>query len=247
MRLTAQSISHVNCAVVFLTFSIALSYTLLILLYYPNHRDNIAVRRPLVPLRWLEFVELYVFPDSCTVSCLTSLQLLPAYHSHLFILNYCMYPHFVSQCFTSPGHVALAWSDNKKDPQYEISREACEILENSTDAKGRKLSVHKIHVPPPMFYSLEEVSTLGTSDGHATARSVGRRLAASYVNCYIANKAVIVPGFGHAESDATAVKAFQELFPTRSVILIPSREIVLGGGNIHCITQQIPRPSGYPN
>lgn len=106
--------------------------------------------------------------------------------------------------------------------------------------------MHKIHVPPPLFYSPEEVSTLGAGDGYVSERVVGERLAASYANFYIANKAVILPGFGHAETDSAAVRSFQELFPTRSLILVPSREIVLGGGNIHCITQQIPRPSGYP-
>jgi agmatine deiminase len=31
------------------------------------------------------------------------------------------------------------------------------------------------------------------------------------------------------------------LFPTRKVIGVETREVLLGGGNIHCITQQVPR------
>ena len=65
-------------------------------------------------------------------------------------------------------------------------------------------------------------------------------MAASYVNFYIANRAVIVPQFGDAEADALALKTLQPLFPDRQVVGVYSREILISGGNINCITQQIP-------
>jgi agmatine deiminase len=65
-------------------------------------------------------------------------------------------------------------------------------------------------------------------------------LAASYINFYISNKAIIMPQFGVEKADAQARETLQELFPERSVVGVPSREILLGGGNIHCITQQVP-------
>jgi agmatine deiminase len=51
---------------------------------------------------------------------------------------------------------------------------------------------------------------------------------------------VIVPQLGHAQSDANALKILQGAFPDRKIIGVPSREVLLGGGNIHCITQQVP-------
>ncbi len=141
--------------------------------------------------------------------------------------------------FTSPAEVVLAWTDNKNDPQYEISLECLKILENSTDAKGRKIKVHKLPLPSPIYITKDECMGLDDMNGQPT-RTPGERLAASYVNFYISNSAVIVPQFGD-KNDKTAVDILQSLFPDRKVTgLKNSRDILIGGGNIHCITQQIP-------
>jgi agmatine deiminase len=41
--------------------------------------------------------------------------------------------------------------------------------------------------------------------------------------------------------DAAALRKLRQLFPTRGVVGVATREVLLGGGNIHCITQQVPR------
>jgi Peptidylarginine deiminase and related enzymes len=51
---------------------------------------------------------------------------------------------------------------------------------------------------------------------------------------------VIMPVFDDP-NDAVALGTLQRLFPDRKVVTVPGREIVLGGGNVHCITQQQPR------
>ncbi len=38
-----------------------------------------------------------------------------------------------------------------------------------------------------------------------------------------------------------AKAVLEKAFPDYKVVTVPSREILLGGGNIHCITQQQPR------
>ena len=68
-------------------------------------------------------------------------------------------------------------------------------------------------------------------------RNTGDRMAASYINFYIANGGVIMPFFDDPY-DGLARKKLQALFPCRKVVGVPVREILLGGGNIHCITQQ---------
>ena len=143
-------------------------------------------------------------------------------------------------CFFKPAHVLLAWCDDESDPQYEISRNALHILEGSTDAHGRSLTVVKLPIPAPMTYDPSDCEGLhGLGDGsERLLRTPGSRLAASYVNFYIANGGVVVPGFGDVKADAAAVRILEDAFPDRKVVQVFARDIVLGGGNIHCITQQ---------
>ncbi len=139
-------------------------------------------------------------------------------------------------CFIRPGVVLLAWTDDVNDPQYEISREALDVLAATTDAKGRKLEVHKLQLPSPALISAAECEGVDSIEG-TMPREEGDRMAASYVNFYIANGAIIAPLF-EDPADRPALEKLKELFPDREVIGIFAREILLGGGNIHCITQQ---------
>uniref|UniRef100_A0A804RK50 Agmatine deiminase n=1 Tax=Zea mays TaxID=4577 RepID=A0A804RK50_MAIZE len=146
-------------------------------------------------------------------------------------------------CFIKPGVILLSWTDDEKDYQYERSVEALSVLSQSVDAKGRQLQVVKIHVPGPLYMTEEEAQGV-VSSGHSVPRPAGTRLAASYVNFYIANGGIIAPSFGD-RWDEEAYAVLQKAFPDHEVVMVEGgREIALGGGNIHCITQQQPvRPS----
>ncbi len=142
-------------------------------------------------------------------------------------------------CYLRPGVIALTWTDDKSDPQYERSAEAYDYLMSQTDAKGRRLEVHKIHQPEPILIQPEEAEGVDSVNG-TLPREAGDRMAASYINFYFCNGGAIVPTFGDPR-DAEALATLQRLLPDRKVVGVPAREILLGGGNIHCITQQQPK------
>jgi len=142
-------------------------------------------------------------------------------------------------CFVRPGEVALTWTDNKRDPQYARSHDAHKRLQHSRDARGRRLKIHLLPQPGPLYLSETEAAGLDTSD-NAKLRVAGERLAVSYVNFYIGNTVVVAPLLD-PKHDRKVIAGLRKLFPKRKVIGVPAREIILGGGGIHCITQQIPR------
>ncbi|MEG2367611.1 MAG: agmatine deiminase family protein, partial [Oscillospiraceae bacterium] len=71
-------------------------------------------------------------------------------------------------------------------------------------------------------------------------REDGDICIASYMNFLIVNGGVVVPQYGDA-NDKLALEQVQAMFPERKVVGVNSWEVVYGGGNIHCITQQQPR------
>ncbi len=141
-------------------------------------------------------------------------------------------------CFVEPGRVLLTWEDDPDDPQHERSVEARRFLEASTDARGRPLEVLTMPAPTRPVMTDEEAAGIDRQAG-AKPRRGGDPLAASYVNFYLGNQVVVHPTLDPAHDDEVA-ETLTRLFPGRRVVGVPAREILLGGGGIHCITQQVP-------
>lgn len=143
--------------------------------------------------------------------------------------------------FCAEDEVILSWDENENSAQHAICRECSDILENSTTADGRPIKVHKIPMPSPVFMTEEECAGLDYFNG-APTRTTDIPLSASYINLFIANDRVVMPFFGgeNAEADLRAKEILQKIFPDRKVTGIYARDILIGGGNIHCITHQIP-------
>ena len=141
-------------------------------------------------------------------------------------------------CFVAPGEAACIWTEDPEDPFYEVAQQAYSILSESTDAKGRKLKVHKLTT------TKKPVTISGDFDidyvEGTVPREDGELCISSYMNFLIVNGGVIVPQY-EDENDALALEQVQAMFPDRKVVGVNTKEVVYGGGNIHCITQQMPK------
>jgi agmatine deiminase len=144
-------------------------------------------------------------------------------------------------CFARPGVVLLTYTDDESDPQHAISREAHERLRAATDARGRSIEVIHMPSPGPITISEQEASTVEAVPA-SLPRRAGDRLAASYVNFYPASTRIVFPLLDE-RFDGQAADVLRGCFPDREIVGVPAREILLGGGNIHCITQQVPAVS----
>jgi agmatine deiminase len=142
-------------------------------------------------------------------------------------------------CFGRPGVVLLTYAEDKSDPQHAASADALARLESATDARGRPLQVFKLPSPGPLHMTAAEAGGVRSLAGTKPRRE-GDRLAASYANFYLGTARVVFPLLD-TRCDERAGEILQACFPDREIVGVPAREILLGGGGIHCITQQVPR------
>jgi len=113
-----------------------------------------------------------------------------------------------------PGRVLLQTVADEDDPNYGLCRENVERL----GAAG--IDVVELDVLPRLAGEDPPV-------------------VVPYVNFYIANGALIVPVTG-AETDAGALALLERLYPGREAVPVSGTTHALGGGGVHCITQQVP-------
>jgi agmatine deiminase len=126
-------------------------------------------------------------------------------------------------CFAKPGVIVSQVCLDPNDPNYEISKENMQILKSATDARGRSFEIIPIEQPPAQMYG-------------------DMRLTVCYLNFYFVNGGLILPLFGGTATatDQAAQKTLQKIFPDRRIATINGTIIARGGGNVHCLTQQMP-------
>ena len=111
---------------------------------------------------------------------------------------------------------------DKNDSYYDLLNENLETLKSSRDLDGNPFNIVELEM------SIKRIIP-------------GDDEPSSYINFYIANDAIIFPVFGDEEADLNAQKIIKSQFPNRQIVCLDGHDILLGGGNIHCITQQQPR------
>ncbi|HET8928247.1 MAG TPA: agmatine deiminase family protein, partial [Microbacterium sp.] len=121
----------------------------------------------------------------------------------------------------SPGRLLLHAQPDPSHPDAAVMREVRGVLEQATDAAGRRFEI--IDLPAP--------ETLRDAHGYVDW---------SYVNHYVVNDGVIACGFGEEAADARARDILSSAYPGRRVVTVDARPIFARGGGIHCITQQQP-------
>ena len=122
--------------------------------------------------------------------------------------------------FVDPTTVVTIVEENTSDANYSALLENLALLKAAKDQDGNALRVETLPMPAAVFFS-------------------GQRLPASYANFYIANKIVLVPVFND-HNDRIALNTLAKLFPGREIVPVYCRDLVLGLGTIHCMTQQLP-------
>jgi agmatine deiminase len=126
-------------------------------------------------------------------------------------------------CFARPGVILTQVCHDPADPNYAITQENLATLQAATDAHGKPFKVIAVGQPPARFYQ-------------------GARLTLSYINFYFVNGGIVMPVFGDdaAGTDEDARTVLKEVFPEREIVSVDGAIIARGGGNVHCLTQQVP-------
>jgi agmatine deiminase len=124
--------------------------------------------------------------------------------------------------FVAPGRVAVQTTRDPRHPSYARLRQDLRALSVARDVTGRQLDIVEIPHLPLIDSPRGTVPVLP-------------------INFYLCNGGAIVPVAG-TDDDEENLAAIAEALPSRSVVPVPGRTLALGGGGVHCITQQQPRP-----
>lgn len=137
--------------------------------------------------------------------------------------------------FADEHRILLAFTEDKESPQYQTVQAAERTLRGATNAHGHPYEIIKVPLPRAFRRTAADCAGLAAVRG-SKSRSEGELIQPSYINFVFANGAVILPTFGDP-ADGEVLTLFEKIFPDRKIVSLPAREVVLGGGGLHCITK----------
>ena len=125
--------------------------------------------------------------------------------------------------FVAKSRVVTVVEDNSNDANHKILQENLEALRGLRDEDGNPLEIATLPMPANRLdYE-------------------GQRLPASYANFLLLNGGVLMPAFRDPRDDEAAI-ALASLFPGRKIVPVDCRDIIVGLGTVHCLSQQQPAP-----
>ena len=115
----------------------------------------------------------------------------------------------------------LIATTHKLDPNYEI------LEKNKTDLikffKDTNQTFDLIEVPLPTRKKINN-----------------KNIISSYINFYFSKNKIILPKFNVKEDNEVKI-IFEKIFSNREIMMLETENINYGGGNIHCITMNVPK------
>lgn len=115
----------------------------------------------------------------------------------------------------------LIATTHKLDPNYEIlEKNKADLIKFFKDTNQR---FDLIEVPLPTRKKINN-----------------KNIISSYINFYFSKNKIILPKFNVKEDNEVEL-IFEKLFPNREIMMLETENINYGGGNIHCITMNVPK------
>ena len=115
----------------------------------------------------------------------------------------------------------IASTKDKTSKNYYILQEAKELVEEYLSRSNPNIEI--IEIPLPGEIQIDN-----------------KVLVASYINFYFCKNSLLVPKF-NVDEDLEVYDIFQSLFPSKKIKMIETSNINYGGGNIHCVTMNMPK------
>jgi len=123
--------------------------------------------------------------------------------------------------FTDDTTIVHAWTTAQNDPRRPAIEKNIDVLKTQMGKIHPDCRFIELPIPDPIHYC-------------------DLTVPASYCNFLIAGRGVIVPQFDQADSDAQAVSILSACFPNHEIVPLPSKNLTVGLGSFHCLSQQQP-------
>lgn len=136
--------------------------------------------------------------------------------------------------FIDDNTLLYSATDDVRHPDYA----ACQRLKEQLEQLPRTITKIPMPLPYPQLATADERASLLSVPG-ALQRTTAVKLLCSYVNVIAVGETIVLPGYA-IDEDKEALQRLMQALPDKTLIQVPAREFVLGGGGLHCISHALP-------